>query len=794
MEPPTPAHNDLPPPRRVATEPTPFPPPRRSLSVSSTSSRAGSLSGLRQPDESIETLFSHPMTKIIAFTSSQRPSFAGSGSLAEPKPGSLPASSQLERTIAVGMLSPTPPPNIASTRHVVNFSNNANSGPFRIYRAPGSVAFLSCGSALQPILPKSQCWCIDEASSRFVLQIRRPQYWRIELPVSDPEDAHRALILRDVLDNILLFEKTECPFQRSFTVVLPDRPQTPVKKKPWTPVGKNFISSPFQSDVSPPSPAAGIVNGKKRSKSYVTGSEYHEEAQTPVHVNTGSNTSRIDALRPGPEIEAAVTGEVMQPMSPTPASEISNRLETQGDSAEVRQAISQSTLLSSVIVQQDNHTEGHVQSDLPAAVQDSSRSKLAKPLIEESQQLLEDQSSAVIDIETSDTCLSAFDSPHGLESAKPKEFQPRFENAENADNTTDEHPASDSTNEGLTSFKAVGSAEAVNLKKKRISRILAGRSVTMPPRLTLVTSPPAIQNLHPSAEAASSPPHLPDNEVFSPALQQRSPEGSVDSFHSMQSWHSPITPVLLSPPSSSASPPSFPYPHENIRLPYKGPRDISSAECTPITDATLVPSSAGATVHVLDTYSPATLSAADNCEVASLGNSPLAVESTIASAVQGQPRPHHRPRTADLSISRRALSPLPPAANLFSPTARQHPAGALSVVRKLPRAIIQKTVEILLSPPSHLVSLMLRVAARIAAGEWRGLVFGLDEGGESIPVHWDYSDGELSTWEDHDDYTYSIGRLAKSQPTGPSIDQASSGLPNEEEREEEGQDRNWEVD
>ena len=61
----------------------------------------------------------------------------------------------------------------------------ASSGPFRIYRAPGSVAFLSCGSALQPILPKSQCWCLDEDSSRFVLQIRRPQYWRIELPVDE---------------------------------------------------------------------------------------------------------------------------------------------------------------------------------------------------------------------------------------------------------------------------------------------------------------------------------------------------------------------------------------------------------------------------------------------------------------------------------------------------------------------------------------------------------------------------------------------------------------------------------
>lgn len=127
----------------------------------------------------------------------------------------------------------------------------ASSGPFRIYRAPGSVAFLSCGSALQPILPKSQCWCLDEDSSRFVLQIRRPQYWRIELPVDEADDIQRALMLRNVFERILLFEKTECPFQRSFTVELPEGPETPVRKKPWTPDGKNLISSPFGPLSSP---------------------------------------------------------------------------------------------------------------------------------------------------------------------------------------------------------------------------------------------------------------------------------------------------------------------------------------------------------------------------------------------------------------------------------------------------------------------------------------------------------------------------------------------------------------
>lgn len=113
MEPHTSAHGRLLSPRRVATEPLPLQPPRRSLSVSSASSSRSTVpsgSSLKTLDESIETLFDHPSVKIIAFTSSQRSSsFGAPDFFAEPKPGSLPASSKLERTLAVGMLCPVAP-------------------------------------------------------------------------------------------------------------------------------------------------------------------------------------------------------------------------------------------------------------------------------------------------------------------------------------------------------------------------------------------------------------------------------------------------------------------------------------------------------------------------------------------------------------------------------------------------------------------------------------------------------------------------------------------------------------
>jgi hypothetical protein len=76
----------------------------------------------------------------------------------------------------------------------------------------------------------------------------------------------------------------------------------------------------------------------------------------------------------------------------------------------------------------------------------------------------------------------------------------------------------------------------------------------------------------------------------------------------------------------------------------------------------------------------------------------------------------------------------------------------METVRRIPFAILSKTCEVLLGPPSHLVSLMLKVAAKIVAGEWRGLVFGFGDGGEKIPVQWDYSDEEYSSWDEDEDY------------------------------------------
>lgn len=603
-------------PRRVVTTPLPL----QSASSSQSSSPAAPAA---TPSGGIETLYSHPSVKIIAFSAGPRTLFAvgasGRGLVApvdDIEPGTLPWSSQLERTIAVG--------------------------PFRIYRAPGSVAFLNCGTALQPILPKSQCWCIDEISSKFVLQIRRPQYWRIEIPIGDAEQAQA---LRDVFDKVLQFEKTPCPFQRAFHVELPEPSQTPVKKRPWAPVRRTSLHLP-PTPISP-------------------------EDLTPRATLMGGRTRRATFSR-------NVDGDLTPPtLTPT----------------------------------------------LPA---------IAKTGQEEAS-----KSCQRIEAEVSKKSGSI----KAVDSLIP-------------DAISEQHPG-----------------------------FHAGRSIMPPPQLSLLTSSPPRSIATTQSTRSLSGEEEGEEEGVSATT---SPTDSSDSFHSMRSWNSPTRLLPPSPPMSNPnSPRTFPYPHENISL----PQQSSSCEEETSGDSTLVDRLDECAIED-DACSEAaadnqlvacTSSPSDACSVVSFedasqapetptSTTSVAVRSATSSRSNSPPRTRPRLRrraTSRSSISSsvgqyRALSPLPPGVNLFNPS-RFHRSMAdtperaktrMEAVRRIPSAIINRTCEILLSPPGHLVNLMLKVAARIAAGEWRGLVFGIGEGGEKIPVQWDYSDsdslGMPGQWGDMD--------------------------------------------
>ncbi|KAK4187846.1 inheritance of peroxisomes protein 1-domain-containing protein [Podospora australis] len=548
-------------PRRVFTAPVP------AALETNPAQPASAVTGI------VDTLYDHPNVKIVSFSAGSHHLTVGPRAH-EVEPGTLSWFSQLERTIAVG--------------------------PFRIYRAPGSVAFLSCGSALQPILPKSQAWCVDEESSKFILQIRRPQYWRIEVPVDEAEDQQRAQVLREVFDKILQFEKTECPFKRSFTVELPERPDTPTSRKPWTPVRRSSACLPLRPTTS----------------------------------------VEIAHVHRGPPRGSICIGDLRLPED-----------------------------TNSIPSQRTGNTESFVEEEAkPSALDASPRAE-----------------------------------PTGL-ALRPKPIKT-----------------------GQTKEKG---------------------PVT-PPQLNVLTPPSSNTKTQQSSEGERH--------------ESQRPAESLDSFQNPESWRP--TPLPPSPPlSNPGSPFDSPRLSEpavlNIPVTQQGtfsainysagfvPSLASKLESSTVPD---IPS------RTLGEVKPEPFPALPVFEVSDVAvedePEPLAMSasniSTSIDVVRTPSTPNRRPgirratTSSSISPGRRALSP-PSAADLFGRVSATTPPkrsnNRMALVHRLPMTVFQKTCEILMSPPSHLIALMLKVAARIVAGEWRGLMVGMSEEGERIPVQWDWTD------------------------------------------------------
>jgi hypothetical protein len=98
---------------------------------------------------------------------------------------------------------------------------------------------------------------------------------------------------------------------------------------------------------------------------------------------------------------------------------------------------------------------------------------------------------------------------------------------------------------------------------------------------------------------------------------------------------------------------------------------------------------------------------------------------------------------------RRAFSPMPNPQNLFRPPSR-------TPSKQLTTALVRKTCELILGPPAHLVSLMLKIAARISEGALKFTTYRVRHTGEKIPCSWESSDEE--DWEE-DDYGIPLRNL-----------------------------------
>ena len=232
----------------------------------------------------VETLYAHPNTKIVKFTTrftNPRQSSSHGGASAA---GDLPWTIPNELVVA--------------------------AGPMLIYRVPGTVSFLNSGKLLRPIMSRSPCWCVD-GLCKFVLRGGRDEYYRIELPGETPEDLEEVENFKVILQSILYYERTPCPFARAFTVDIPE--QIEVKKQRrkshgpakrwtldrqyswrpegWEPEGRGTDDSASGSctgSASDPEPVCAIPHEVNREST-------PDALTTPPAANTGS-TPRAQAL------------------------------------------------------------------------------------------------------------------------------------------------------------------------------------------------------------------------------------------------------------------------------------------------------------------------------------------------------------------------------------------------------------------------------------------------------------------------------------------------------------------
>ncbi|MCJ1250036.1 hypothetical protein MMC30_007262 [Trapelia coarctata] len=225
----------------------------------------------------VDMLFVHHTCRIVSFRPTlgkprSRPSSTSGLVPNNEPPGTLPWASHTERTIA--------------------------AGPLVVYQVHNSVAFLNSGRTVHPILPKSQCWCVDN-ETKFVLRIRDNSYYRIELPNNSPEDRQVADQLKEALAKVLQYERTPCPFKRGHTVELPELPETPTKLVPWKPKHRpvSFADVPAhkQRDRGNSSSNPSTVPSEEN-----TDDETHEkytDSPTPSVLDQEVKTPDIDSLK-----------------------------------------------------------------------------------------------------------------------------------------------------------------------------------------------------------------------------------------------------------------------------------------------------------------------------------------------------------------------------------------------------------------------------------------------------------------------------------------------------------------
>ncbi|KAF2232399.1 hypothetical protein EV356DRAFT_517509 [Viridothelium virens] len=265
----------------MASAATPFtpgrgPPPfhqgvRRSFTEPTKLAQSGTKSSdaTQPPPDTIENLFTCIYARVVSFDTPSRDPVRNASFT---DPGRLSWTSLAERTVA--------------------------AGPLRIDRVPGSVSFLNFGNISQPILPRSQCWCVDDEST-FVLRRKINSYYRIEMPNDTTTDQAKIEEIKSVFQKVLYYEKTACPFKKYLSNELPEEPETPTPRGRLRPTGRarkwkhNKFWQPEDGD-------------ENRNMSSDRGSTEYSDSDASRSTSTNSATQEAsvltESLSLGPEV------------------------------------------------------------------------------------------------------------------------------------------------------------------------------------------------------------------------------------------------------------------------------------------------------------------------------------------------------------------------------------------------------------------------------------------------------------------------------------------------------------
>jgi len=296
--------------------------------------------------------------------------------------------------------------------------------------------------------------------------------------------------LKKILGEVLLFEKTPCPFQRDFEVELPEAPATPITKRPWKPV-----QGPTPRPVTPLVQEISFENGYG-----TTSFAKRANSASPLRQSLLSSRRRNSEMDLGSHITKSDFES--QPSSKLSTSS-SNDFTTTISELEEPATDSDSCV-----------TISRTQAvDEEAAVEDDTR-------------VLKDPESTVEPTMTSPVTLDESD--------------------DHSDATEDLNLTPRPRGRSQPFFHLV----ALEKEKKETQQITrpSSRSAAAPPLLSLITIPPS---MHGEGSPLISSAHSDSNESFS---------SSVESFHTVQSWHS------SSPTDSEPSSPKKPYSNEIISM------------------------------------------------------------------------------------------------------------------------------------------------------------------------------------------------------------------------------------